>query len=57
MLGKLLKLTTIPLDVVASGLDILAGGDGTPEEREDIPLLGHAAKLRDQIAEELDDIL
>lgn len=60
MFGKLfsgvIKLVTLPVDVLESGLDVITGGDGSKESKEssDIPRLG---ELRDGICKGIEDTL
>ena len=60
MFGKLItgaiKLATLPIDVVESGLDIVTGGDGSKESKESsgVPRLG---ELRDGICKGIEDAI
>jgi len=60
MFGKLIsglvKVVTLPVDVLESGIDVIAGGDGSKRSKEssDMPRLG---ELRDGICKGIEDTL
>jgi len=54
--SSVFKIATIPVDVVSSAVDMATGGDGSKESREDVPLTGDLERLRDNIADTLEDI-
>ena len=60
MFGKLItgiiKIATLPVDVVESVVDVATGGDGTKEskERSGMPRVG---ELRDGICDGIEDAL
>ena len=59
MLGKLIsnviKVATIPVDVLDIGIDMVSGGDGSKRSRQksDCPMLSN---LRDRITEAVEEI-
>ena len=60
MFGKLIsgvvKIATLPVDIVESGVDVITGGDGSKESKEmsDMPRLG---ELRDGLCKGIEDAL
>jgi len=60
MFGKLInsviKVATLPIDIVESGVDVITGGDGSKESKENsgMPRLG---ELRDGICKGIKDTL
>lgn len=60
MLGKLIsgaiKVVTLPVDVIESGIDVATGGDGSKESKDDsdMPRLGN---LRDGVCKGIKDAL
>lgn len=61
MIGKLLsttiKMATLPIDIANSGMDMLCGGDGSKQSRNDYDSpLSPIEKLRDQLADSAEKI-
>ena len=60
MFGKLIssavKVVTLPVDILESGVDVACGGDGSKESKDqsDMPRLG---TLRDGICKGIEDTL
>jgi len=56
LLSEIVKVATLPIDVVESGLDVLIGGDGSKDSKEasDMPRLG---SLRDGICDGIEDAI
>lgn len=54
-ISKLIKIATLPIDIVESTMDVLCGGDGSKESKElsDMPRLG---ELRDGICKGIEDL-
>ena len=54
LLSKAIKVTTLPIDIIESSFDILAGGDGSKESREqsDMPF----SVLRDGVCKAIEEI-
>ena len=60
MFGKLLsfgvKVVTLPVDIVNVGVDNMTGGDMSKRSRNQLPISGDLAKVRDQIAKDLEEL-
>jgi hypothetical protein len=60
MCGKLIsgviKIATLPIDIVESGFDVVTGGDGSKKSKEmsDMPRIG---ALRDGLCKGIEDAL
>ena len=56
LLSNIIKVATVPVDVLESGFDVITGGDGSKASKElsDIPRLG---ELRDGICKGIEDSL
>ena len=58
MIGKLIsgvvKLATLPIDVIEIGADLITGGDGSRRELKDVVPM--ASNLRDKICEQIEEI-
>lgn len=57
LISSVIKIVTLPVDAANAGLDILAGGDGSKESRnqDDVNPLAMVEQLRDRIAEAAKD--
>lgn len=53
MFGSLIKIITVPIDIVEATFDVMCGGDGSKESRAEGSPFG---EVRDSIAETVDDI-
>lgn len=55
LLGAVVRIVTIPVDIVEIGIDMATGGSGSKSSRKsvDMPMLSN---LRDKVAETLEDI-
>jgi hypothetical protein len=57
LLGKTIRVVSLPLDAVNAGFDILTGGDGTKRSRTDLPFpTALLEELRDRVAEAAKEI-
>jgi hypothetical protein len=60
MFGKLLsldvKVVTLPVDIGNATIDNMTGGDMSSRSRNQIPISGDLAKIRDQIAKDLEEL-
>jgi len=59
ILSKVVKVVTVPLDVCDAGLDLLTGGDGSKQGREQVkdafPCLSSLRDAACDVLEELDE--
>lgn len=59
LIGKAIRITTLPIDAASSALDIVTGGSGSKRSRtnpNDFSPLGDLERLRDRVAEAAEDI-
>lgn len=59
LIGKTIRIATLPLDAASAGMDMLTGGSGSKRSRtnpNDFTPLGDLERLRDRIAEAAEDI-
>lgn len=55
-LKGVIKVATLPIDVLEAGADVCTGGDGSKASRQETPL-GMASSIRDGVADAVEESL
>lgn len=55
ILGSIVKVATLPVDVVDITLDVVTGGDGSKQSRKASPL-SMITDVRDAVVDELEEL-
>lgn len=56
ILSGIIKVATLPIDIAESGLDVIAGGDGSKESKEESGITPFSS-LRDGVCKGIEDAL
>ena len=55
LVGAVVRMASLPLKVVNTGMDIATGGDGTKDSRKDIPFFGDLEDMSDSVSDTIQD--